>query len=114
MVTITQVNADTLIVDLGGGATIEVVKPAKVCPALDQGVDGYSYTYTGTDSQTRTSTAGSSSETQVVVPRFLVGDVVEIGPAPANLGVIAPTLASFRFQVVNSPAYWAKQSGGGG
>lgn len=91
-------------------AAFTVVKPTKVCPALDQDVDGYTYDYSGdlTEGQSRTSTTGQDVENQVVVPKFIVGDVVEIGPAPSNLGDLAASLASFKLQVVNSPAYWSK------
>jgi hypothetical protein len=107
--TITEVLANTLMVSVAGGDPVQVLKPIKVCPAFDQEVDGYTYAYSGDGSQTRTSTAGSSVETQVVVPPFIVDDVVEIGPAPGNIGDYAPSFASLRLQVVNHPAYWSKQ-----
>lgn len=111
MATVAEVKGSTLVVDLGGGAEIEVIKPHKVCPALDQDVDGYTYAYSGSDSQNRTSTLGTSVENQTVVPAFIAGDVVEIGPAPGNMGVFAPSLAGYAYQVINHPAMWDKVSG---
>lgn len=109
--TIVTINADTLVVNIGGGATVEVIKPAKVCPAMDKNVDGFTYDYSGdpTEKQSRTSTSGTT-ETQVVVPRFIIGDLVEVGPAPSNVADHAASLSAFTLQVVNSPAYWAKES----
>lgn len=112
LATIAAVNADTLLVQInGGGDPVVAIKPLKVCPALDQDVDGYTYSYTidATQRQRRTSTSGSNTETQTVVPRFIVGDVVEIGPAPGNLADYAESLAGVRYQVVNHPAYWSKE-----
>lgn len=113
---ITQINVDTLVVKFDdeseSESTLEVLKPSKVCPGMDQDVDGYTYEYTSDDGQARTSTAGQSVESQVVVPAFIVDDLVQIGPAPGNLATFVPGLASYTRQVVNHPAMWDQVSTG--
>lgn len=107
---IAAVGGDTLLVTLAEGETaVQVIKPLKVCPALDQAVTGYTINYTTTDKQTRTSTSGGNVETQTVVPRFIAGDLVEIGPVPGNVAAHAGSLAGITHQVINHPAYWSKQ-----
>ncbi len=116
LATILSVGFNTLSVTVDPEAetppALTVAKPTKVCPALDQDIDGYTYSYNGdlAQGQSRTSTSGSDVENQVLVPRFIVGDLVEIGPAPSNLGDYAVALADVRMQVVNSPVYWFKES----
>lgn len=112
-----SVGSDTLTVTGPDGEQVTIFKPLLLIPTLHPQTPDGSIGFTYDTTQKRTADDGSSTETQVIVPEYQVGSLVEIGPEPRGLrdkllakdsGYSFP--ADLAGMEANSPRFWAKES----